>query len=75
MKERSAMTSRSIDETLIERLILDRIDARRIRDFEKADGIRRALDGMGLLIIDGKDEATGELWTTWDVKPPAEGAP
>jgi cysteinyl-tRNA synthetase len=69
------MTKPSIDETLIEQLILDRIDARRIRDFAKADSIRRTLDGMGLLIIDGKDEATGELWTTWDVKPPAEEAP
>lgn len=63
-----AMTTPHLDEALIERLIEDRIDARRARDFAKADSIRKALDGMGLVIIDGKDEETGALWTTWDVR-------
>jgi len=62
------MTAQHLDEALIERLIEDRIDARRARDFAKADSIRKALDEMGLIIIDGKDEATGALWTTWDVR-------
>lgn len=70
-KER-AMTTEPLDEALIEQLILDRIDARRAKDFAKADHIRKTLDGMGLIIIDGKDEATGQLWTTWDVKPSDE---
>lgn len=62
------MTTLPLDEALIERLIEERIDARRARDFAKADEIRRTLDGMGLIIIDGKDEATGAFWTTWDVR-------
>jgi len=69
------MTTAPLDEALIEQLILDRIDARRARDFAKADSIRQTLDAMGLVIIDGKDEATGEFWTTWDVRPEAEEAP
>lgn len=62
------MTTEPLDEALIEQLILDRIDARRAKDFAKADSIRKTLDAMGLIIIDGKDEATGEFWTTWDVR-------
>jgi len=69
------MTTAPLDEALIEQLILDRIDARRARDFAKADSIRQTLDAMGLVIIDGKDEVTGEFWTTWDVRPEAEEAP
>ena len=67
------MTTLPLDEALIEQLIEERIDARRARDFEKADSIRKTLDGMGLVIIDGKDEETGAFWTTWDVRGAAEG--
>ncbi|WP_139251602.1 hypothetical protein [Kaistia soli] len=62
------MTTSPLDEALIEQLIEERIDARRARDFAKADQIRKTLDGMGLIIIDGKDEETGAFWTTWDVR-------
>ena len=62
-----------LDEALIEQLIRDRIDARRAQDFAKADSIRKSLDAMGLVIIDGKDEATGELWTDWHVREGGEG--
>lgn len=69
------MTAAKLDETLIEQLIQDRIEARRARDFAKADSIRKTLDGMGLMIIDGKDEATGEFWTTWEVRTAGEEHP
>ncbi|MBB3929654.1 cysteinyl-tRNA synthetase [Kaistia hirudinis] len=69
------MTAAKLDETLIEQLIQDRIEARRARDFAKADSIRKTLDGMGLMIIDGKDEATGEFWTTWEVRTAGEDTP
>lgn len=69
------MTAAKLDETLIEQLIQDRIEARRARDFAKADSIRKTLDGMGLMIIDGKDEATGEFWTTWEVRTAGEETP
>ena len=62
------MTNIPLDEALIEQLIADRIAARADKDFAKADTIRKQLDAMGLVIIDGKDEATGEFWTTWDRK-------
>ncbi|BCP53325.1 hypothetical protein K32_19420 [Kaistia sp. 32K] len=69
------MTNIPLDEALIEQLIADRIAAREVKDFAKADTIRKQLDAMGLVIIDGKDEATGEFWTTWDVKTtPEEGS-
>lgn len=67
-----AMTQEPLDETLIETLIADRIDARRARDFATADRIRAELDAMGLVIIDGKDEETGALWTTWTLRSPDE---
>jgi cysteinyl-tRNA synthetase len=62
------MTIVNLDEDLIEQLIADRIAAREAKDFAKADAIRKQLDEMGLVIIDGKDEASGEFWTTWDRK-------
>ena len=64
----TTMTSIPLDEDLIEQLIADRIAAREAKDFAKADAIRKQLDAMGLVIIDGKDEVTGEFWTTWDRK-------
>ncbi|WP_018184621.1 CysS/YqeB C-terminal domain-containing protein [Kaistia granuli] len=69
------MTNIPLDEALIEQLIADRIAAREAKDFAKADTIRKQLDAMGLVIIDGKDEVTGEFWTTWDRKAvPEEGS-
>ena len=62
------MTQIPLDEDLIEQLIADRIAEREAKDFAKADAIRKQLDAMGLVIIDGKDEVTGEFWTTWDRK-------
>jgi cysteinyl-tRNA synthetase len=64
----TTMTNIPLDEDLIEQLIADRIAAREAKDFAKADAIRKQLDAMGLVIIDGKDEVTGEFWTTWDRK-------
>lgn len=74
-KKDDAMTTLPLDEALIEQLIEERIDARRARDFAKADQIRKTLDGMGLIIIDGKDEETGAFWTTWDVRGAASDEP
>jgi len=52
----------------IDRLIHARYAARRDRNFAEADRIRAELDGMGIALRDGKDPATGELVTTWEVK-------
>ncbi len=53
---------------IIEALITARLDARRARDFAKSDRIRDELAAMGIALKDGKDPATGEPTTTWEVK-------
>ncbi|MBN9058370.1 MAG: class I tRNA ligase family protein, partial [Rhizobiales bacterium] len=52
----------------IEAYIAARLDARRAKNFAEADRIRAELDGMGILLKDAKDPATGEIVTTWEVK-------
>ncbi len=58
----------TIDEAEVERLIDDRISARKAKDFGEADRIRDELVAMGVTIMDGKDPATGELVTRWEVR-------
>jgi cysteinyl-tRNA synthetase len=55
-------------ETEILAFIAARLDARRAKNFAEADRIRTELDGMGILLKDAKDPATGEIVTTWEVK-------
>lgn len=52
----------------IERLIAARLDARRAKNFAESDRIRDELAAMGIALKDGKDPATGEPTTTWEVK-------
>ncbi|CAM5769637.1 cysteine--tRNA ligase [Bosea minatitlanensis] len=53
---------------VVERLIAARLDARRARNFAESDRIRDELAAMGIALKDGKDPATGEPTTTWEVK-------
>jgi cysteinyl-tRNA synthetase len=46
----------------------DRLDARKAKDWKKSDEIRYKLAAMGIQLKDGKDPATGEAITTWEVK-------
>jgi cysteinyl-tRNA synthetase len=57
-----------IDETRIKSLIDARLDARKRRDFKESDRIRDELAAMGIQLKDGKDPATGEIVTTWELK-------
>jgi cysteinyl-tRNA synthetase len=60
--------SRAVDEALVASLISARLDARRRKDFAESDRIRDELAAMGIALKDGKDPATGEPVTTWEVK-------
>ena len=57
-----APTTSSIDESLIERLLLERVEARANKDFAKSDAIRDQFDIMDIVI---KDSPQG---TTWELK-------
>ncbi len=45
-----------------------RLAARKAKDWKESDRIRDELAAMGIQLKDGKDPATGEPTTTWDVK-------
>ncbi len=61
-KKTSAIESHSIDTTIIEQKIKERKDARKAKDFEKADKIRKELEDMNIILEDGPEG------TTWKVK-------
>ncbi len=51
----------------VESLIAARLAARKAKDFAESDRIRDELAAMGIQLKDGKDPATGEPVTTWEV--------
>jgi cysteinyl-tRNA synthetase len=53
---------------LVDQLIAARLEARRQKNWKVSDEIRGQLEGMGIQLKDGKDPATGEPVTTWEVK-------
>ena len=48
--------------------ITARLDARRAKNFAESDRLRDELAAMGIALKDGKDPATGEPTTSWEVK-------
>lgn len=56
------------DIALIEAKKDARLEARRAKNFAESDRIRDELVSMGIVLMDGKDPATGELTTAWEVK-------
>ncbi|MBL8568511.1 MAG: cysteine--tRNA ligase [Phreatobacter sp.] len=48
-------------------LVAARLAARKARNFAESDRIRDELVAMGIQLMDGKDPATGEIVTTWEV--------
>ncbi len=52
----------AIDDAEVERLIADRVAARKAKDFAEADRLRGQLDAMGIVVMDGPDG------TTWEVR-------
>ena len=57
-----------IDTIFVESLIAARLDARRAKNFAESDRLRDELAAMGIALKDGKDPATGEPTTSWEVK-------
>jgi cysteinyl-tRNA synthetase len=55
------------DVARIDDLIAARLAARKARNFAESDRIRDELAAMGIRLKDGKDPATGEPVTTWEV--------
>ncbi|WP_377847053.1 cysteine--tRNA ligase [Bosea sp. UC22_33] len=58
----------SIDGSEVERLIAARLEARRAKNFAESDRLRDELAARGIALKDGKDPATGEPTTSWEVK-------
>jgi cysteinyl-tRNA synthetase len=52
----------------VEALVIERLSARKAKDWAGSDRIRDELAAMGIQLKDGKDPATGEPVTTWEVK-------
>ncbi|SFC30450.1 cysteinyl-tRNA synthetase [Bosea sp. CRIB-10] len=60
-----------IDDALrakVEASIAARLAARKAKNFAESDRLRDELVAMGIVLMDGKDPATGELITSWEVK-------
>jgi cysteinyl-tRNA synthetase len=56
------------EEGLVQKLVDTRLAARRAKNFAESDRIRDELLAMGIQLKDGKDPATGEPVTTWEVR-------
>ena len=56
-----------VDEEAVEKLVAERLEARKSRNFAESDRLRDALTEMGVKLKDGKDPATGEPITDWEV--------
>jgi len=58
----------AIDEAQVGSLVTARLAARRARNFAESDRIRDELAALGIALKDGKDPATGEPTTSWEVR-------
>jgi len=62
-KKKQALEKKSIDSAMIEKMIQDRIEARKVKNWAKADQIRKALSEMNVLLEDRPD---GTVWKIGD---------
>jgi cysteinyl-tRNA synthetase len=65
--EPKALSGVEIDEAEVEKLVADRLAARKAKNFAESDRLRDLLVEMGIKLKDGKDPATGEPMTSWEV--------
>lgn len=57
----------AVDTAKVETLVAARLAARKAKDFALSDRLRDELAALGIQLKDGKDKATGEPITTWEV--------
>ncbi len=62
-----ARASADIDTAKVEKLIAERLDARRAKNFAESDRLRDELTSLGVKLKDGKNKETGAPETTWEV--------
>ena len=67
IQPKKAEVSKALEES-IETLIQLRLEMLKAKNFAEADKIRDDLSARGIQLKDGKDPATGERVTTWEVK-------
>jgi cysteinyl-tRNA synthetase len=60
---------RTVNGVKVDELIAARLAARKAKDFKESDRIRDELASMGVALKDSKDPASGEIVTTWEIKP------
>ena len=58
--QQQGLATTSLSPQMIEQLIADRVAARKVKDFKKADAIRDQLHAQGIVL---KDSPTGTTWT------------
>ena len=56
-----------VDVAEVEKLVGERLTARKARNFAESDRLRDLLADMGVKLKDGKDKTTGEPTTEWEV--------
>jgi cysteinyl-tRNA synthetase len=56
----------AIDEVRVGALILERLAARKAKDWAASDRLRAEIEALGVKLKDGKDPVTGEPVTTWE---------
>jgi len=64
----SLQKHKAVDAKMVDRLIAERLAARKAKDFKASDRIRDELAAMGVALKDAKDPRTGEITTTWEVR-------
>lgn len=57
----------TVDVATVEALIANRLAARKGKDWALSDRLRAEIEALGVKLKDGKDPATGEPVTTWEV--------
>lgn len=60
--------SSGLEKMVVEALISNRLELLKAKNFAEADKVRDELLAKGIQLKDGKDPATGERVTTWEIK-------